>query len=433
MENISNQLFNQLKDFSPETNEIISQQSHDNIEESYLERIDFVMLSSMALHRYGASADRIEVLATQVSRKLNLRGEFFSIPTGIFACFKKDNLQAMTRLERLPLGKVNLEKYCQVDITIDRVLDQVYSLSKGRQRLSFIVGKKPLYNSALVTLSYPLIGGAIATFLGGTWKEVIIAIVLSLMVGLFSETVRIERIDSIHESVSAFFVTVIIGLFVGWGIDINYQVILLSSIIVLIPGLNLTTSILELTSQNLTSGTARLMGALLGLFKLAFGVYIGTKLMEHFGVKFSEVQVWKYLWWQKSIALVFATLGFVINFQARQKDAFWILIICFISYWSSQFYQQFFFPAGASFFSGITITIASNLMSRILNRPILVFMLPAIILLVPGSIGYRSLTYLFSDDIINGLKIAMATFTIGMALVGGLFFGNILLKPRRTL
>jgi hypothetical protein len=70
--------------------------------------------------------------------------------------------------------------------------------------------------------------------------------------------------------------------------------------------------------------------------------------------------------------------------------------------------------------------------ARLKDRPSSIFQFPGMILLVPGSVGYRSLSFLYEKDIIGGMGTAFTMVTLAMALVVGIFFGNILVKPRRT-
>ena len=58
---------------------------------------------------------------------------------------------------------------------------------------------------------------------------------------------------------------------------------------------------------------------------------------------------------------------------------------------------------------------------------------PGILILVPGSLGYRSLTAFVNQDALEGLELAFATFLVAMSLVGGLLAANALIPPRRIL
>jgi uncharacterized membrane protein YjjB (DUF3815 family) len=59
--------------------------------------------------------------------------------------------------------------------------------------------------------------------------------------------------------------------------------------------------------------------------------------------------------------------------------------------------------------------------------------MPGIILLVPGSLGFRSFNFAFERDVMLGLDTAVAVITALIALVAGILVGNLLVSPRRNL
>jgi len=56
-----------------------------------------------------------------------------------------------------------------------------------------------------------------------------------------------------------------------------------------------------------------------------------------------------------------------------------------------------------------------------------------IILLVPGSLGFRSFNFVFERNMMQGLDTAFAVVAALIALVAGILFGNLLLPTRRNL
>ena len=135
----------------------------------------------------------------------------------------------------------------------------------------------------------------------------------------------------------------------------------------------------------------------------------------------------------KFIALFVAVLGLIVAFQVRPRDGLWVMIICFISFYSSQFLFNILGNPASSFLAGAIVGALANIFSRLLNRPALIFLLPALLLLVPGSIGVQSFNFMFAEDTIFGVKYAFSMLSVAIALVSGLYFGNVLIKPRRHL
>ena len=58
---------------------------------------------------------------------------------------------------------------------------------------------------------------------------------------------------------------------------------------------------------------------------------------------------------------------------------------------------------------------------------------PGLLILVPGAIGYKSLTALVENDTMRGVELAFSMSIIGVALVGGLLLANQLVSPKRIL
>ncbi|HEY5545407.1 MAG TPA: threonine/serine exporter family protein, partial [Gemmatimonadaceae bacterium] len=59
--------------------------------------------------------------------------------------------------------------------------------------------------------------------------------------------------------------------------------------------------------------------------------------------------------------------------------------------------------------------------------------LPSIMLLVPGSVGFRGLASLMERDYTLGMETGVAVLSALVALMAGLLFGSVLVPPRRYL
>ena len=62
---------------------------------------------------------------------------------------------------------------------------------------------------------------------------------------------------------------------------------------------------------------------------------------------------------------------------------------------------------------------------------VVVLLSVVLLLLVPGSVGFRSLNFIFEKDISLGLDAAFSLIVLLAALVAGLLLGNGLLPARR--
>ena len=85
----------------------------------------------------------------------------------------------------------------------------------------------------------------------------------------------------------------------------------------------------------------------------------------------------------------------------------------------------------AGWLVAMRVGMASNLYERLLERPAIVPLVPGVLLLVPGSIGFRSLTLLLEQQVVVGIDAAFTMLLTAMSLVAGLLLADIILPPRQ--
>ncbi|MAZ49743.1 MAG: hypothetical protein CME65_14370 [Halobacteriovoraceae bacterium] len=400
--------------------------------EDELFKIKFIMKLAGILHRYGASSDRIEAAMYQVSEKFNIKSEFFSLPTSFMGHFETPKGDECTRMLRLDPGKINLEKLYYADQMVDKVLDESMSVSDGIKSLESLLEKQSLHPEWLVNISIMVLSSGVAFILKGNLLDSILAGLLGLLSGFLNSTVKLERLDTVKEGVICF----VIGFCAFSGAfyfpDLNPQIVILSAIIYYIPGLNLTMAMGEISSQNLTAGTARLAGAIIILLKIVFGTFIGSTLAQ---------KIWSItlntgnheIAWLFIPSLLIVSGTFVVLFQARWQESFWMIFAASSTYLLHMFLKVPVGNLAATLIAGTYIGSLSNLYSRLLNRPSMIVTLPSIILLVPGSVGYKGFEFLFINETLFGINTLFTTFNLGLALVAGTYFGSSLIKPRRMI
>lgn len=397
-------------------------------------KIKFIMLLGASLHKYGASSDRVEKALNLLAAKLKLQAEFFSTPTSLLASFKIDDEREYTRLRRLDVGKVNLYKLLLIDEIVDQTIDDSLSLPNAMDKINSVLENEALYKGFLVDMAYAVVSFNIAIIIGGNFYDAILAGALGFIIGMFTESIKIERLSSISDGVLAFVASVTSILFAKFsGLPIHADITTVSSLIILLPGLMLTTSVSELASNNLMSGASRLLGAIMILLKITFGVYLANVLVNKFNVEVTPIDhIDKELIF-KIMLIPLTAAGFVVSFQARFKEYIWICIGCVLTFICSKFSIVYLGFAMSAFASGAFIASFSNFFSRVTKKPALITLLPGITLLVPGALGYSGIEAMINENTLEGINALLRTFIIALALVSGTFFGSILVKPKRSL
>ncbi|MEM8961322.1 MAG: threonine/serine exporter family protein [Acidobacteriota bacterium] len=393
----------------------------------------FVQKLGQALHAFGSPAHRLEAALQHVSRSLGLEGQFFCSPTAIFASFGADRVQRTT-LFRVDPGDVHLEKLSRLDALVQRVVRGDLGLDEASRRVDEIVAATPRYGAILTTLSFALVSGGAARFFGGGWREIVAATVGGLLVGLWSlVAARVPDAGRLFEPVGGMIMAFATATLATMMMPMSPQLVTLSGLIVLVPGMTLTVAMTELATRNLVSGSARLAGAALVFITIGFGVALGSQLgVFLYGTGQSAEPVALPLW-TEAVALLAVAFAFTVLFRARPRDVVWMLVAGVVAIGGARLGATVLGPELGALLAAFAVGIAGNAFARLCDRPSAIVQLPGLMLLVPGSIGFRGIASLLEQDVVSGVESAFAMALVAIALVTGLLMANVFLPPRRAL
>lgn len=292
----------------------------------------------------------------------------------------------------------------------------------------------PRYAAALTTLCFALASGAAARFLGGGWREVLVTTIIGLVVGVMAAIMgRFKEASRVFEASAAIVASALVMIAARQFSPISVYLTTLASLIVLLPGLTLTVAMHELATRNLVSGTARLMGAALLFFQLGFGVALGAQINRILPPVSLSTAATPLPAWTLWVALLIAPLTFAVLFSAPPRDFAWIMAACGLSFGGARAGAYLLGPELGVCIGALCAGAGSNLYARWLDRPAAIPMVPAIMLLVPGSLGLSSLSKFIEKDVLSGVTTAFSTMLIVVALVTGLLVANVVVPPRKIL
>jgi len=344
----------------------------------------------------------------------------------------------ITRVIRLSPGDVNLKELALVDRVAEQVMDGRLSPEAGLDALKVIDRPPSRRRKVANVLAFGLSSAAVATLLRSSWADVAAAGLIGLCIGLLmAAAARRPRLAEASEALAAMMATFLAIAFAMFVAPLSLQTVIIASLIVLMPGLMLTTAVAELSSQHLASGTTRFAGASIVLLKLTFGTVAATQLAYAIGWNPPTLTGQLLPAWSEWVGLLVASGAFAVLFGAARRDVLLVMAGAWIGYGLTRIGGELGLStdnfAGGVFFAGFGVAVISNAFARIFRRPGALIRVSGIILLVPGSVGFRSLNFVLERDVALGLDTAVAVLGALIALVAGLLFGNLLLPARRHL
>lgn len=395
-------------------------------------RVAFILALGRALHSSGEPTQRIEDVLGSAAERLGLEAQFFVTPTSIFAAFGPEDRQ-QTHLIRTEPSGANLGLLADVDTVAKQVLRGDLAPDRGLAALEELRHAPAVTHPVLRIIGFVLASACAARFLDGGLAEMATAGVAGLAVGLISLVAgRKAGLQRLYEPVSAFTAAMVVagGAYAFDGIA--YAKSMLAALIVLVPGMMLTTAMEELTAQHLSSGTARLMGAVTVFLGMGFGVALAAQLVKVMGGSPPLARADALPGWTEWLALLVASVSFGLLLRARPRDLGWIVLAALIGYATSQVGGRVLGPELGMFLGAFAVGLGSNLFARAFDRPEAITEVPGILILVPGSVGFRSITALLDREVTSGIETAFQMLLIAISLVAGLLIANLVLpKPRR--
>ncbi|MCX7513658.1 threonine/serine ThrE exporter family protein [Frateuria hangzhouensis] len=407
-------------------------------------RIAFLVELARRLHQWGTSAPRLEMAIAGAAQQLDVIADVWSSPTAIIISFAEigrdeEGLAQVTQVMRLPPGDVNLARLCEADAIADRAIAGELGLREGFRLLRALGLPETRRAQAGLVGSYGLSAACVAAlFLHSSWADLVVAGAIGLVIGLITVLSSTRpRLAVASEAISALVATAVAILVSAFVVPLAVRSVVLAALIVLVPGMSLTTAVREISSQHLTSGMARMGGAIATLLKLTFGTVAASQVCAAFGVTAVNYVLPPLPRWTDWPALLIGALGFAILFRAARRD--WAVVAGAVSIgylatrWGGLLSQAVPGPPVGAFLGGLLLGALANVYARYLGRPGAVVREPGIILLVPGSVGFQSVSYLFERDTTLGMDSFVLLITLLISLVAGLLFGDLLISPRRSL
>lgn len=415
---------------------------HDD-QASFADRTAFIVELARRLHTYGTNSPRLEAALTRASERLGLRCEVWSNPTGIIISFgtgcEASTGPESTRVLRLPPGDVDLRKLCEADAIAERVMTGELDLRGGLAALRGLDRPASSITRWRSAASFGLASASVAGLFGGGLAEISVAATIGLMIGMLTVFGSgSARVAEASDALAAFVASLFAAAIASFVLPLALKPVIIAALIVLLPGMTLTVAAAELTSQHLVSGTARFAGAMATLAKLTFGTVAANELVRFLGWLPMESSLAGAPVWLELLSLLTAGFSFAVLFQAAYRDYPLVMLAAGLSYAITRLSGLWLdtgpgdFPTGV-FLSAMTVTALGNLYARWRNRPGAVIRVPGIILMVPGSVGFRSLSSLMEGDVLVGLDTARILVVALVALVAGLLFGNLIAPARRSL
>ncbi len=392
----------------------------------------FLIRAGELLHRYGTPSHRLERVMAKVSRSLGIDGVFLYTPTALIISLAEDETET-TYLRRVDSGPIDISKLIAFDDILNHLEQGVVTIQGALKQIEAAAEEPPPFGTIATAVAYATVCGCVAILFGGRGIEAAVASMLGcIFYWLGDASARWGWERGLLEPLVSALGAMLALLLARFVVPLDDRLTTLASLIVLLPGLSLTVAITELAVGHVSAGVARLAGASATLFILVMGVGIAWRLGGEMRT-LPPFPLEPLPAWATGVALLLTPACFAILFCARLPQWPIIYVAALTGYAVHRLASVEFGSEGGAFLGAFTVGCISNLYARIRDRPALIPSTPGMIILVPGTVGYRALTELLENRTVTGLEFAFTTVLIAFSLAGGLLAANAVIPPKRIL
>ncbi|RKP10189.1 hypothetical protein THASP1DRAFT_13167 [Thamnocephalis sphaerospora] len=392
---------------------------------------DYLMMLCEAMLRFGAPAHRIDHQMNRAAAKLGMDGAFFTQPGVVLIRFG----DSVTRTSETHILRVsngyNMDKLGQAVRLSREVETGTQSLDEAVDELDLLLHQPDRYSWWMELIAFFVSSFAAAPLaFGGSWIDAAVAGALGTLVGVMSLMARRLRAYSDLFEVSSSVVVALIAAVLHR--HVCFWAVALSAVIIPLPGLTLTLAVMELASRNIVSGAVRLFYALMIALLIGYGLMLGVDIWHIFedfnaSLEFSCASISP--WWYFLLLPVLA-ISFNVHLQAapRQWPIVMLTLVC--GYACSYFVGLYVKTSlAAPALGALVIGLVGNVYAAWTGEPAVVPVLPAILLLVPGSLGVRGTLAFLQQSQGDGLTFAVNMILIALGITVGLFAAALISLP----
>lgn len=399
----------------------------------------FLIAFARAAHTAGTPAHRLEETIAELAQRLGRRTVTMSSPTMLLLGFGPAE-QQRTVLLRVEPAEIHLARLDDLYYVARRVRSGAWSADDGLRAIQRIelAPATPSESPLTTVLLWLLLSATLARFFGGGLLEIAAGSVIGALIGFLQiawprVTTGAPVLELLASAVAAFVASGAAHLAAAHGERLSAYVSMLAGVVGLLPGFMLTVAVTELASRHLASGTARATAAAATLLQMAVGVALGSKLGESlFGPTPNAAPVALPEWTELALVPV-ATVVMALFSYARRERLFAIVVVCALGYFGARWGGDALGPELGAAVGAFVVGLASRAHAELAECPQLVTLVPATLMLVPGSFGFRSVSLFLGQDVTSGIDAAMRMLLIAMAIAAGLLMAQAIGHRRSAL
>lgn len=395
------------------------------------ELLEFLLLYSKLYLASGGPTSRLEESLVQIAARQGHNAEIFATPTGVFITLQDlaRKQEPRTSLARLRDAGTDLGRLCKLEHVYTDLVEGRLSVHAAFETIRHPIIARPLYrnwHSGLAAFGF----GVVISFL--SYQRIPAALVS----GLITATVwaasgfylkRYLNNPLFTDFVGTFLTLVLAAVAHGYLAPLSLEAYALGGVVMLVPGLQLTTAISELAEQNLVSGTAKFMQASMSLLALGLAYLLFQQLAFSLELRNAllPVAAARPSTWISGPSILASVFCFSVILKVPPKAVAWATLTGGAGWMALQGISATRAEAAGPFLASVIVGVLSLTFGRMFRQPSQVYSVPGIVAMLPGMLALTSFRYFATGDQNSGIAFSFKVAITAASIVFGLMSARI--------
>ena len=393
--------------------------------------VRFLALLARAYAAVDEIPARIEEGIDAFTARFGFEGAATATGTSIFLSIARGELRH-TEVIRVRSGSPDFTRAVALHRLLERVDAGELTARDAADRLERLLAWRPPSSLPATVVASALLSASSALLLRADRVEFALIAVLGAVVGgvlhLVGGRAQLQPLATVL--LAAVASAAAHGFDVLHLADIRPVPVLVAALVILFPGWRLTVAMSELAQGHWTSGSGRFMAAVTTLLLLVTGVVVGQQVVdspERARLVLPAAGVLPA--WARVLSPLAAGLAMTWLFDARRRDTAWIMLTCVVTSTAAALGGRWLGSSAGAFVGAFTATAVSGILARHLRLPYAVLQQPAVVLLVPGTIGFLSFGSLVDQNVTRAVTTLFQMLTVALTLSIGALLARVALAP----
>lgn len=392
---------------------------------------EFLRQLAAALFSSALPMNVVEFYVVLAANRLGADVHLMSVSNSMFIRFGTDTV---AHLVQPPYVSYSLSKMVDLCHITERILTGAVGVREGLYQITMVVQRTPQWHPWSIVPALALMGCASALFWNGGGAEMLCALTSGLLIGVLECVAPLNlMLTRGHDLLSGLIASVVAVSVNAYITPVYIISSVFAGILWCLPGLRATLAMNDLSTGNTVTGTAKLVSSILTCIQLGIGVEAGLQLNTLCGSTplywTNDTDVVQPVWKLEIVVLINGLLTIVLmdgkSSHLIQLCAGSVTAFTLATYTSTYIGSEF-----GTWLAAFVTGLIGNVYGRLTSNPAIEYWLFSILMLVPGSIGVKSV---LATDEMTTLSLFTTMLGISVAIVTGLFSANFALRPRRMM